>query len=163
MANRRRWKIILYYLLLCCSAAFINVPIVAVLALPCMVIALILLTVSILSLKAEYYSTFSTFLIVGGLLIIGFTSAQFSIEYTGYLVSISRHVNQRIYPSPLATFFPIILLGFIASVLFILGLKGRFSPSNNTLYKIYFVIFLNPLFVLVLITILYFIDYPLST
>ncbi len=162
MPNTTKWKLILYYLLLCGSAVYVNVPIVALLALPVMAIVLILLIMNILSLKAEYHSVFGAFLITIGVLGIGFALAQFSIEYTGYLLSLARHTTQRFYPSLIATFFPSLLLGCIAMVLFLLGLQGRFALRKNTLYKISFAVLLSPLLVWIGITILYLTDYPLS-
>lgn len=152
------------YLLFVFSAAFLNVPMLGILAMPLLLISGIALLIIFLSLHDEEVEKklISTLIITIGtillIIIVGYTA----IQYTEYLLAIRRGVVERFFPSPWLGTLKIMGTALIASITIVVGIKLRSGWSNKRLFFIFLVIFSSVFLTTLIVKILELMGVPLS-
>jgi len=132
-------RIILAYVLLIVSAAFLDVDILALLALPIfitstgMVIAFHLALVD----KRSPKKWFGISLIIIGSILLSATVGYSAVKYIVYLRADASNAIQEPFPSLILNAYQIIGMNLLASLVIFLGLKKSIMLANKKLYLIW--------------------------
>jgi len=157
------------YITLIFSASFIDVPIIALLAMPGLIAGPILLIMSILSLTKvdngkESVPGFSTVLVVIGIVALSVTMGFTGVKFIGYdVISGSHNVADRFYPASLKIVYIILIADFIATSVIVWGIKLRSGIKGKEILFVWVILFLSIPLIVAIIKLLQFILFQHST
>ena len=136
------------YASLVVSAAFLDIPILGLLAVLVFVVTILICITLLFSLpedKASNKRWLSTFLIPIGIIGLSITMGYVAIQYSGYLVASSRNVIERFYPSPWKIILTVMIANVVATSVVTLGIKQRTGWKGKRVLLIWSVMFLSVL------------------
>ena len=150
------------YTILIVSAAFLDIPIIGLLAMVTFLVGIILLLIFYLKLidGENRFKFFFIILAIVGVLVMSGTLGYSAIEFNEYLVSISR--GEQLTYSPLIRIIQIIGVTLVASLSIFVSVKYCSKLNRESLYLVWLPTILIIPVTIILIKILQIIGAPLS-
>jgi hypothetical protein len=152
------------YTLLIFGAAFLNIPILGLLAIPLFLASSVMLIYFFVSLcDKKSHKIISTGLIIIGIILLWVTIGITAVQYSEYLLALSRDNAENFFPSPGLTALKTIGSALIASLIITYGIKLRSTLSNKKLLYILIGTYVSVPLTILLIKILELIHMPFGT
>lgn len=154
------------YASLVVSAAFLDIPILGLLAVLVFVVTIPICITLLFSLpedKASNKRWLSAFLIPIGVIGLSITMGYAAIQYSGYLVASSRNVIERFYPPPWEIILTVMIANVVATSVVTLGIKQRSGWKDRKLFLLWFVLFLAVPLVVATVKLLEILGVPFCT
>ena len=159
---------IIGYILLVVGATFLHAPILALGAIPILIVSIVLCTTFLFSLSNDQVSNkkwLGAFLIIVGIIGFYITIGYAAYQYADYLVASSRNVIERFYPSPWKVIFvfKVLAADIIATSIITLGIKQRTGWEGKRIRLAWSAIFLSAPITIAMVRLLELLGVPLCT
>lgn len=127
---------ILGYLILLCSSAFLDVPVIGIIAMLTLVLGIVLIIAFYFSLINQEYSNkwLAKSLFITGILLLSGAAGYSAVEFTEYLAALSANTVAINFPSPWLVISQITGVNLLASLIVFIGLKQGSYLKKKSLY-----------------------------